>query len=268
MKRNVFLSLLLAGLLALAGCGQNGGSQEESGDLLSRIKDRGELVVAMEGTWAPWTYHDESDALAGYDVEVSAAIAEKLGVSVRFEEGEFDGLLAGLEAGRYDIMVNGVEIDDGRREKYDFSVPYAYNRTAVIVRADDDSIRSMEDLEGKNTANTLSSTYAILAESYGASVTPVDDFIQTIELLTSGRIDATLNADVSYYDYLAQHPDAPIKIACFDPAATQVAIPMFKGEDSDALRSAIDQALVELVQDGTLTELSMKYFGRDISKAQ
>ena len=73
MKRNVFLSLLLAGLLALAGCGQNGGSQEESGDLLSRIKDRGELVVAMEGTWAPWTYHDESDALAGYDVEVSAA---------------------------------------------------------------------------------------------------------------------------------------------------------------------------------------------------
>ena len=183
-------------------------------------------------------------------------------------EGEWSALLAGLEAGRYDIMVNGVEIDDGRREKYDFSVPYAYNRTAVIVRADDDSIRSMEDLEGKNTANTLSSTYAILAESYGAAVTPVDDFIQTIELLTSGRIDATLNADVSYYDYLAQHPDAPIKIACFDPAATQVAIPMFKGEDSGALRSAINQALAELAQDGTLTELSMKYFGRDISKAQ
>ena len=68
--------------------------------------------------------------------------------------------------------------------------------------------------------------------------------------------------------YLAQHPDAPIKIACFDPAATQVAIPMFKGEDSGALRSAINQALAELAQDGTLTELSMKYFGRDISKAQ
>ena len=268
MKRNVFLSLLLAGLLALAGCGQNGGSQEESGDLLSRIKDRGELVVAMEGTWAPWTYHDESDALAGYDVEVSAAIAEKLGVSVRFEEGEFDGLLAGLEAGRYDIMVNGVDIDEDRKEKYDFSVPYAYNRTVVIVRADDDRIQAMEDLDGMTTANTLQSTYEAVGRQYGATVTPVDDFIQTIELLTSGRIDATLNAEVSYYDYLAQHPDAPIKIACIDPVSTQVAIPMRKGGESGELKAAIDKALDELAEDGTLTELSIKYFGTDISKAE
>ncbi|MCI8762372.1 MAG: transporter substrate-binding domain-containing protein [Oscillospiraceae bacterium] len=286
MKKYRLAALIGAAALflsALSGCGQpaSGLPPESSpaqgdapqvtdmgGDLLAKIRAKGEIVVALEGTWAPWGYHDESGALVGYDVEVAQAVAAKLGVEPSFVEGEWSALLAGLEAGRYDIMVNGVEIDDGRREKYDFSVPYAYNRTAVIVRADDDSIRSMEDLEGKNTANTLSSTYAILAESYGAAVTPVDDFIQTIELLTSGRIDATLNADVSYYDYLAQHPDAPIKIACFDPAATQVAIPMFKGEDSDALRSAINQALAELAQDGTLTELSMKYFGRDISKAQ
>lgn len=236
--------------------------------LLAQIQDKGQLTIALEGTWAPWGYHDEDGQLVGYDVEIGRAIAEKLGVEPVFAEGEWSGLLAGLEAGRYDVMINGMDVDEDRRQKYDFSTPYAYNRTVVIVRADDDSIQSMEDLEGKNTANTLSSTYAILAESYGAAVTPVDDFIQTIELLTSWRIDATLNADVSYYDYLAQHPDAPIKIACFDPAATQVAIPMFKGEDSDALRSAINQALAELAQDGTLTELSMKYFGRDISKAQ
>lgn len=72
-----------------------------------------------------------------------------------------------------------------------FPVPYAYNKTAVIVRSDYDEIHSMEDLKGKHTANTISSTYATLAEKYGAEVTGVDDLNQTIELLLSNRIDAT-----------------------------------------------------------------------------
>ena len=272
MKNRIFPARM-AGVLTLTvltacGGGQASQSEEKGSDLLAAIQAKGEIVVAMEGTWAPWTYHDESDQLVGYDVEVARGIAEKLGVSVRFEEGEFNGLLAGLEARRYDIMVNGVDIDESRQEKYDFSTPYAYNRTAVIVRGDDSSIQSMEDLRGKNTANTLDSTYAAVAERYGASVTGVDDFIQTIELLTSGRIDATLNAEVSYYDYMAQHPEAGVKIACIDPEATQVAIPMRKGEDTAALREGIDKALAELAQEGVLTELSIQYFGMDISQAQ
>ena len=71
----------------------------------------------MEGTWAPWTYHDENDNLVGYDVEVATEIAKKLGVEPQFVEGEWDGLLAGLDAGRYDIMVNGVDITPERAEK-------------------------------------------------------------------------------------------------------------------------------------------------------
>ena len=124
----------------------------------------------------------------------------------------------------------------------------------------------MEDLEGKQTANTISSTYAAVAQKYGAEVTGVDDLNQTFELLTSGRIDATLNADVSYHDYMRAHPEADIKIACLDPDPTQVAIPMRKGEESAALREAIDKALTQLSEDGTLTELSTKYFGVDISQ--
>lgn len=257
-------AVILLGLLLLAGCTPRG--EDQGGDALARIQAKGEITVALEGTWSPWGYHDQSGELVGYDVEVARLIGEKLGVKVTFVEGEFNGLLAGLETGRYDIMVNGVEIDEGRKEKYDFSAPYAYNRTVVITRADDDSIQSMEDLKGKLTANTLQSTYAAVGERYGAQVTGVDDFIQTIELLTDRRIDATLNADVSFSDYMAQHPDAPIKIACTDPDASQVAIPMPKGADSDALRAAIDKALGELAADGTLTGLSLKYFGLDISK--
>lgn len=258
-------------LSALAGCSNNSANGESQppadgdGDLLSQIRAKGEITVALEGTWSPWGYHDADDNLVGYDVEVAQAIADKLGVKPVFVEGEWDGLLAGIEAGRYDIMVNGVDIDEDRQQKYDFSTPYAYNRTVVIVREDDDSIQSMEDLNGKKTANTLNSTYAIVAEGYGADVTSVDDFIQTIELLTSGRIDATLNAEVSFYDYIAAQPNAGIKIACVDPVSTQVAIPMHKGEGSDALRAAVDQALAELAEDGTLSNLSVKYFGADIS---
>ncbi len=289
MKQNKWIALGLAAALSLglfAGCAkeeekqddqqpqdektenqdQNGSQDAEGGDLLQRIKDKGEIVVAMEGTWAPWTYHDETDALVGYDVEVAQGVAKRLGVDVTFVEGEWDGLLAGLDAGRYDIMVNGVDITEERAEKYDFSTPYAYNRTAVVVSGDNDEIQSLEDLEGKSTANTISSTYAELAERYSANVTGVDDLNQTFELLLTGRIDATLNAEATYYDYMKAHPDANVKIAALAEEATHVAIPMRKGEETASLLEAINEALDDMAQSGELTELSEKYFGTDISK--
>lgn len=275
MKKKYFVLMLTIATLSLgvlAGCSTDSQQQDETAsvgegsDLLAQIQQRGEIVIAMEGTWAPWTYHDENDALVGYDVEVGQAIADKLGVEAHFVEGEWDGLLAGLTAGRYDIMVNGVDIDPQRQETYDFSIPYAYNRTAVITTKENNDIQSLEDLAGKHTANTISSTYAEMAEGYGAEVTGVDDLNQTFELLFSGRIDATLNAEVTYYDYMKAHPDADLKIAVLTEEANQIGIPMRKGEETAALREAINQALAQLAEEGVLAELSMKYFGSDISQ--
>lgn len=273
MKKNRLfafaLALVLAASAMLAGCAASdkpAESTEAAGDQLARIQAKGEIIVAMEGTWAPWTYHDESDQLVGYDVEVAKAVAEKLGVTASFVEGEWDGLLAGLDAGRYDIMVNGVGITAERQEKYNFSTPYAYNKTAVIVRGDYDEIHSMEDLKGKSTANTISSTYATQAEAYGATVTGVDDLNQTIELLLAGRIDATLNTEVVFEDYKKAHPDADIKIAAYSDEVENIAIPVRKDGDSATLLAAINQALAELDADGTLAALSNKYFGKDISR--
>lgn len=272
----LFMAAALFSTAGLTGCsaqsaGQSQSSREDtstgSGDLLAQIQERGEIVIAMEGTWAPWTYHDASGELVGFDVEVGRQIAQALGVEAAFVEGEWDGLLAGLDAGRYDIMINGVDVTEERAEAYDFSEPYAYNRTAVIVSGDNTDITSMEDLAGRHTANTISSTYAEVAEQYGAEVTGVDDLNQTFELLLSGRIDATLNAEVTFYDYMEAHPEANLKIACLDPEATQVAIPFRKGEETASLREAVNQALADMRESGTLAELSEKYFGADITQA-
>ena len=276
MKRRTFISLMgvmaAAGVLSLTGCSSKDtaastASTASSATLnkLDSIQKSGKLVVALEGAWQPWSYHDASDTLVGYDVEVSRAIAEKLGVEPEYVESDWDSLFAGLDAGRYDMVCNGVEVTEERAKTYAFTTPYGYIHTALAVRKDNTDITSFEDLKGKTTANSLASTYMELAESYGATVQGIDTLEETIQLLTAGRIDATLNADVSFYDYLNVHPDADFKLVAFTEEASHVAIPLRKGDETATLLEAINSAIEELRADGTLSELGEKYFGQDIS---
>ena len=259
----LLMAFTLANSMILAGCGAK---KDASGDHLERIQKSGKIIFAMEGQWAPWTYHDESGELVGYDTEVGKAIAEKLGVEAEFVEGEWDGLFTGLDGGRYDAIINGVEITEERQGKYDFATPYAYIKTALVVKEGNNDIKSFDDLNGKKTSNSLGSTYADMASEKGAEVQNVDTLSETIDMVTSGRVDATLNAEVSFYDYLKEHPDAPIDIVALTDEASQVAIPLVKGNDNASLKAAIDKAVDELSKDGTLTALSEKYFGSDISQ--
>lgn len=239
--------------------------QNTNNDLLSQIKQKNEITVATEGTWAPWTFHNEKDELVGFDVEVAKAVAQELGVKAKMVEVEWDGIFAGIDSKRYDTTFNGVEITEERSNKYDFSEPYGFIKTAIIVRKDNDTIHSFSDLKGKKTANTLASTYALLAESYGATAVGVDDLIQTLELVMAGRVDATLNADVSFYDYIKSHPEAPLKIVALTDEASSVAIPLRKNAETESLKLDINKAIENLRNSGKLSEISIKYLGSDIS---
>lgn len=263
MKRMIAVMLavfMLASVLTMAV------SAKGSDDLLETIQERGTIIVGLEGDWAPWSYVDENDELTGYDVEVAKAIADKLGVEIQIVPGEWDGLFAGMDAGRYDMVVNGVEVTEERADKYDFSTSYAYIRTALIVKGDNDSIKTFEDLKGKKTANSIASTYMNLAESYGATCYGVSTLDETLTMVLQGRVDATLNAIVSFTDYMAQHPDSNLKVVATTEDASNVAIPMRKGDETASLREAVNKAIDELREDGTLSELSTRFFGEDISK--
>lgn len=263
MKRMIAAVLavfMLASVLTMAA------SAKGSDDLLKTIQERGTIIVGLEGDWAPWSYVDENDELTGYDVEVAKAIADKLGVEIQIVPGEWDGLFAGMDAGRYDMVINGVEVTEERADKYDFSTPYAYIRTALIVKGDNDSIKTFEDLKGKKTANSIASTYMNLAESYGATCYGVSTLDETLTMVLQGRVDATLNAIVSFTDYMAQHPDSNLKVVATTEDASNVAIPMRKGDETASLRETVNKAIDELREDGTLSELSTRFFGEDISK--
>ena len=149
-------------------------------------------------------------------------------------------------------------------QTYDFSDPYTYVYDVVITKEDNNDISTMEDLKGKKTSNTISSTHAQIAESYGAEVIAVDTFEASIEMVLQGRADATINGELVFNDYITQKPDSGLKIAAYNKEAISTAIPVRKGQDR--LREAINKALEELKNDGTFNEISMRYFGKDITQ--
>ena len=255
----VLLAAILLCCLSLTAFAQD--------DLLSMIRSRGKIIIATEGNWSPWTYHDESGALTGLDIEIGTLIAEGLGVEPDFRETEWSSILAGVESGRFDIACNGVGYTAERAEKYSFTTPYVYTGAELVVRGDNEDIKSVEDLKGKKTANSPSSTYAMRAEEAGATVTYVDTLAETIALVLQGRVDATINAKESIDDYLGEHPDADLKVVQLLPGEP-VAYPIRMGDDTVTLVEAINEILEAARQDGRLAAISEKYFGVDLTKAE
>ncbi|MBL0886092.1 amino acid ABC transporter substrate-binding protein [Myceligenerans indicum] len=247
-------------LLALAAC-TSGSSGDDDGTGL--VTD-GTLTVATEGTYRPFSYHDDSDTLVGYDVEVAEAVAQKLDLQVEFAETQWDAIFAGLDAGRFDTIANQVTVTPEREDQYAFSAPYTVSRGAVIVTADNDDVNSFEDLAGRTTAQSLTSNWRELAESSGAKIENVEGWAQSISLLRDGRVDATINDTLTFLDYVNENGDSGLKIAAETDETSESAFVVTP--EHQALADQISGALDELRADGTLTALSEKYFGDDVSE--
>lgn len=273
-RRLLAVTALVVAASALTACSgssapaQSGSSSEsgsESGADFGLVKD-GTLTVATEGTYRPFSFHGDNGTgdLTGYDVEIIQAVGDKLGLKVEFQETQWDAIFAGLDAGRFDVIANQVTINDEREKSYLFSTPYTVSPGVIVVNEDDDSISSFADLKGKTSAQSLTSNWNDLAVESGATVEAVEGWSQAVALLRQGRVDATINDKLTYLDYETTDGPTGLKIAAETDDAGKQAFAFTK--DKKALVDAVDGALDELRADGTLAEISKKYFGEDVSE--
>ena len=255
---NWLKSIVLVGALAIAPANALAGSN------LEEIKSAGVLKIGTEGTYAPFTYHDATGKLVGFDVEIGEAVAKNLGVKAEFLEGKWDGLIAGLDAKRYDTVINQVGITEARKAKYDFSEPYIASKAVLIVKGDNTEIKGFSDLKGKKSAQSLSSNFGKIAQEAGAELVGTDGFDQSIQLVLNGRADGTINDSLSFLDFKKHKPDANVKIAAEQENADFSGIIIRK--DEPELLAAINKALEAIKADGTYKQIADKYFGQDVSK--
>ncbi|WP_297996445.1 amino acid ABC transporter substrate-binding protein [uncultured Campylobacter sp.] len=248
--KNLIKTLLACALLI---CGANAKTLRE-----------GTLKVATEGTFSPFSYYNDKNELVGYDVDVARAVAEKLGLKIEFLTAPWDAMLAAFDAGKADAVFNQVSITDERKKKYEYSVPYTVVYGAIIVHKDNNDIKSFEDLKGKKNADSATSNWAQVAKKYGAQNVTVDSFAKSMELLIARRVDTVVRDNTVFYDFLKQRPDAPIKIAAKLKDVDYSAAIVQKGNKE--LADQINKALNELKAEGKLKEISLKYFGRDVSE--
>ncbi|MBO9128760.1 amino acid ABC transporter substrate-binding protein [Bacillus sp. 165] len=261
-----FILLVTLALGVIAGCTKqetkDTGAKE--GDVLADVKEEGEMLIGTEGTYPPFTFHDDNGKLTGFDVELAEEVAKRIGVKAIFKETQWDAMFAGLDAKRFDMIANEVGIREDRQKKYDFSKPYISSSAVLVIAKDKDKPGAFEDMNGLKAAQSLTSNYGDMAKKYGAELVGVDGFNQAVELLTSGRVDLTINDRLSVLNYLATKQNAKVKIVDTEKEASESGFMFRKG--SDSLVEAVDKALDDMQQDGTYDKIAKKWFGEDVSK--
>ncbi|TFW20544.1 transporter substrate-binding domain-containing protein [Massilia arenosa] len=251
------LAVALTGLLTL---------QAHAADLLAAAKARGTLRVAMEGTYPPFNFKDaKTNALTGYDVDVARILAAKLGLKPEFVATEWSAILAGLAAGKYDVIISQVAMSPQRAQAFDFSIPYTYSSPQLVVRKNDAAVyTSFASLKGKKVGAGQGTVYEMQAKAApGVIVKSYPATPETLADLASGRIDAALN-DSLMVAYLLKNSPLPIKAGARVGEVAKMAIPFQKGNPQ--FKAALDKALQDAAADGSLKAASIKWFGIDVSR--
>lgn len=257
--------LLNASLALLLGTGLLG--HAFAGEQLKTIQEKGVLNVGLEGTYPPFSFQDENGKLAGFEVELSELLAKELGVKAKVQPTKWDGILAALESKRLDVVINQVTISEERKKKYDFSEPYTISGIQALVlkkKAEQLNIKTAQDLAGKKVGVGLGTNYEqwVKQDVPKAEVRTYEDDPTKFADLRNGRIDAILIDRLAALEYAQKAKDTELAGAAFSRLESGVALR--KGEPE--LLAALNKAIDKLKADGTLTKLSEKYFGADVTK--
>jgi len=236
-------------------------------DLLDAAKGRGTLRIALEGTYPPFNFRDpKTGQLTGYDVDVARLVAAKLGLKPEFVTTEWAAILAGLGAGKYDVIISQVNVTPKREQAFDFSAPYTYSTPQLIVRRNERiEYKKLEDLKGRKVGVGQGSVFEQQAKAVpGVEVKSYPAAPENLQDLAFGRIDAALN-DSLMVGYLLKSSQLPIRAGARVGAVERTAVAFQKGNPK--FHAAVDKALGELRADGSLKAASMKWFGIDATRA-
>ena len=293
MIRKTSIAALIALLLIAAACGGgeepdstagngDGAEEEEASGLLADILQRGELKVSTDPAYPPQSSLNENGEMEGFDIDVATEIATRLGVDVAWETPAWDSIIAGNWQGRWDMSVGSMTVTPEREEVLHFSPAYYYTPAAVAVHSDNTSITDLEtDLDGKTIGVCGGCTYEFFLD--GSLNIPGEDIeffvddaeikgydtdssaIQDLSLGDGIRLDAAISALPTLQTAIDK--DRPIKLVgdpvFYEPLA--VAIDKESTSDPMPLVERVTEIVEEMHADGTLRELSMKWYGIDLT---
>ena len=270
MKKNAVSAIIFLLILCLlAACGSDDAaktatadkSENKSGGVLERMEESKELNVAFEGTYPPFNFIDDNDEFQGFDVDISNEIAERLGVEANFIATKWDGLIGGLKADKFDIIISQMTVTEERKKSVDFTDPYVISGSVLITREDTNDITKLEDIKGKNVGVGGGTTFEEVANSVdGAEVKlykAVGDYIQD---LTNKRLDVIIN-DQLLISYNIKEQNLPIKISSDILNKDEIGMAVNKGNED--FIEQVNKALSEMKEDGTYTEIYKKWFGTE-----
>ncbi|MCV3740116.1 transporter substrate-binding domain-containing protein [Lentilactobacillus hilgardii] len=257
------LGVVATGVL-LTACGSNNSSSK--GGYTSELKQSKQLTIGLEGTYAPYSYR-QGGKLTGFEVDLGKAVAKKMNLKANFVPTKWDSLIAGLGSSKYDVVLNNIAETPERKKSYIFSTPYIYSRYALITKAGDKSIQKLSDVKGKKLAEGTGTNNEVQAKKLGAKTVPSGDFTTTLALIRQGRVQGTINAREAWFAYAKSNSTKGLtyhKVS--DSQAEPVNISAMFNQKDTKLKAKFNKVLQQLRKDGTLTKLSQKYFGADITK--
>lgn len=245
IKSIIITVTLLLLVLVLSGCGK---ASEKDG-----------IVIGTEGTYRPYTYHNEKGELTGYDIEVAREVFNRLGINITFNETAWDGLLAGIDTNRFDVIANQVWRNETREKVYTLSDAYMYAGAVLVVNENNNDIKTIEDVKGKVGAHSLTSAYAEISKNAGAEVVSVNSFAEAAENVKFGRVNYTINDKDSFVQYQISNPNSGLVGYDIESIEKIDVVFVLPKEGSEKLVNDINRVLKEMSKDGTLDKLTNQF---------